>query len=99
MSWTTRSRLTNVTCPPVATVDSYGIMPNGVIDTVVEGGAGAGAGEGVGAGAGDGAGGVGLAGVEPHPPVANVSVSITAATMHAPGKWFSRDVTLVCRNG
>jgi len=83
----------------MATFASYGIMPNGVIDTVVEGGAGAGAGEGVGAGAGDGAGGVGLAGVEPHPPVANVSVSITAATMHAPGKWFSRDVTLVCRNG
>jgi hypothetical protein len=98
MSWTTRSRLTNVTWPPVATVASYGIMPNGVIDTVVEfeGGAGAGAGDGVGAGAGDGAGGVGLAGVEPHPGAAKVSVR---ATTHAPGKWFSRDVMVVCRNG
>ena len=89
----------NVTWPPVATVASYGIMPNGVIDTVVEfdGGAGAGAGEGVGVGAGDGAGGVGLAGVEPHPAAANVS--IRATTTHALGKWLSRDVTLVCRNG
>ena len=93
--------MTNVTWPPVATDASYGIMPNGVIDTVVEfeGGAGAGAGEGVGAGAGDDACGVGLAGVEPHPAAANVSVSIKATTARALGKWFSRDVTLVCRNG
>jgi hypothetical protein len=74
-------------------------MPNGVIVTVAEsdGGAGPGAGEGAGAGAGagDGDGGEGLAGVEPHAATANVSVR---ATMDATGKYFSRDVTVVCRN-
>jgi ethanolamine utilization microcompartment shell protein EutL len=84
--------LRSVTCPRAATVAAYGIMPNGVIVTVaeLEGGAGAAAGEGAGEGR------VGLAGVEPHAVTANVSVS---ATTHEPGKCFSRDVTVVCRNG
>jgi hypothetical protein len=54
MSCTTRSRLTNVTRPPAATVASYGIMPNGVMVTVVASGGGAGAGAGAGVGAGEG---------------------------------------------
>jgi len=71
-------------------------MPNGVIVTVAEldGGAGAGAGEGAGAGVGEGDGADGLAGVEPHA-AATASVSARA---HAPGKCFSRVVTVVCRN-
>src|SRR5262245_29613020 len=100
MSWTTRSRLTNVTRPPAATVASYGIMPNGVMVTVAASGGGAGEGAGTGAGPGPGAGagdgddatleGAWLAGVEPHAPTASVS-----ATIHTPGKPFSRGVTLV----
>src|SRR5436190_17365389 len=102
MSCTTRSRLTNVTRPPVATVASYGIIPNGVIVTVAASGGGAGAGAGSATGAGTGAGegaedptgaAEGLAGVEPQAAAVNAS-----PRTHARRKEVSRLVTLVCRN-
>ena len=100
MSCTTRSRLTNVTRPPVATVASYGIIPNGVIVTVAASGgaAGAGSGTGAGTGVGEGADGPtvdadGLAGVDPHAAAVNAS-----ARTHARRTQVFRLVTLVCRN-